>query len=918
MNRNRARTLWTLVAVGAGLITVLSARTPPPAPQGAAPRIVAGVRERAQRAGHTRVVVELKLPSAALPERALGNAAAVLLQRQQIASAAGRLRSRLPAAGHRVLHQFQTVPYVALDVTPEALDALETSTDLVAQVMPDELLRPMLTESVPLIEGDVAWNAGYDGTGTTIAILDTGVDASHPFLAGKVVEEACYSSTVPGTTQSVCPNGQDEQVGPGAAAPCSLSDCFHGTHVAGIAAGSDPNDAAHGPGVAKGAHVMAVQVFTQVVDPSSCGGTAPCLGAFTSDFIAGLEHVYAVALSGQQNIVSVNMSLGTGSFNAPCDAEPYKPAIDNLRGLGIASVVASGNSGSPFGISSPACISTAVSVGSTDKSDQVSYFSNVTSFLSLFAPGEDITSSVPGGGYAAESGTSMATPHVAGVWAILKQAAPAASVATILNALRTTGLPVTDSRYAFFGISYTIPRVQIFEALATLAPVSHAAPALTGMSPTRARAGGPTFTLAVTGSGFDGASVVQWNGAPIPTRFVNSGRLDATVPPADIGATGTAQVQVAAPAPGGGTSSSLTFTIDPPPTLSISATAVPPGGSETVTLDLGYGGSGDWIGLFATGTSDNSYLQWTYVGGGVTTRTWTVAMPQNAGTYEFRLFVDSFRAAASPVVTVDPALIPAPAVTSLSPASAMAGGAALTLTVNGSNFFASSVVRWNGVDRSTTRVSATQLRASISAADIAAAGTAQVTVFTPSPGGGTSGALTFAINPPPVLTVSATTAAAGSPVTVTLTNGPGGAQDWLSFAATGSADSTYLQWTYVGAGVTTRTWTVTMPQAGGHVRVPSAAEQRLHGGGAQPVGDGAGRAPAVADRQHDQRGRRRLRDGDAGERPGRVARLARARGHGRRAGHVSAMDVRRLGRDHADLDRDDAARQPGRTNSACS
>ncbi|MGI9046418.1 MAG: IPT/TIG domain-containing protein [Burkholderiales bacterium] len=95
--------------------------------------------------------------------------------------------------------------------------------------------------------------------------------------------------------------------------------------------------------------------------------------------------------------------------------------------------------------------------------------------------------------------------------------------------------------------------------------------------------------------------------------------------------------------------------------------------------------------------------------------------------------------------TISGADNPAPTLTSISPTSATAGGATFTLTVTGSNFVSSSVVRWNGANRTTTFVSATQMSASIPAADIAAAGTAQVTVFTPTPGGGTSAAQTFTI-----------------------------------------------------------------------------------------------------------------------------------------------------------------------------
>src|SRR5204863_448603 len=121
---------------------------------------------------------------------------------------------------------------------------------------------------------------------------------------------------------------------------------------------------------------------------------------------------------------------------------------------------------------------------------------------------------------------------------------------------------------------------------------------------------------------------------------------------------------------------------------------------------------------------------------------------------------------------------PAPTATSLSPSSATAGSAAFTLTVTGSNFVNGSTVRWNGASRTTTFVSATQLTAAITAADIATAGTAPVTVFSPTPGGGTSGAVTFTINaaanPVPTLTSlspsSATAGATGFTLTATGTN----------------------------------------------------------------------------------------------------------------------------------------------------
>jgi len=99
---------------------------------------------------------------------------------------------------------------------------------------------------------------------------------------------------------------------------------------------------------------------------------------------------------------------------------------------------------------------------------------------------------------------------------------------------------------------------------------------------------------------------------------------------------------------------------------------------------------------------------------------------------------------------------PAPSITTLAPSSAAAGAGAFTLTVNGTGFISSSVVTWNGSPRSTTYVGTTQLQVAIGASDIASAGTGQVTVFNPAPGGGTSGSLGFPINGAPNLTINTT------------------------------------------------------------------------------------------------------------------------------------------------------------------
>ena len=772
---------------------VLSAQAPAPAP---AP------------GGRSRVIVQFRLASPYVPEARLA-AAAAAAQRRGIDTARARALGGLNPSAHRVVRRYDTLPLVAIEANAQALAALRRSPD-VAAVFEDEIVRPVLAQSVPLIQGDQAWGAGYDGTGTVIAVLDTGVDAQHPFLSGKVIDEACFSSTVAATSQSACPDGSEQQIGQGAGAPCALADCLHGTHVAGIAAGSG----AAFSGVARNARLMAVQVFSIVTDARACGGLPPCPGAFSSDIIAGLEYVYARAAA--FNVAAVNMSLGGTTFLTPCDDQPYKPAIDNLRAIGVASVIASGNDGDGNAIASPGCISSAISVGAIDKSNQISYFSNVASFLSLLAPGEAIQSSVPGGGFAELSGTSMAAPHVAGAWAIMHQASPGSSVTAVLATLRGTGLPITDTR--LFGGGETVPRVSIFQALASIVPVTSPAPVVTTVVPARLRAGTGPVAMTLRGSGFNILSVAHWNGAPQPTTVVSATELQAQIAAADVAAAGaSAQVVVATPAPGGGTSAPLIVPIDPPPSLVPGALTAAPSSRLTVTLGNGFGGATDWLGFAATGSPNTSYLTFTYVGTGVTDRTWTVNVPSTPGTYEFRLFLNNgyTRAATSASITVDAAINAPPSIASLSPAGSPAGNPDFTLTVNGTGFVPASVVRWNGALRPTTFVSATQLRASIAAADIALVGQALVTVVTPAPGGGTSNAATFATTPPPVLTVSATSVAPGASVTATLTNGAGGGQDWLALAPAAASNTSYTTFTYVGAGVTTRTWTVTMPSTPG-------------------------------------------------------------------------------------------------------
>ncbi|MFF5922560.1 S8 family serine peptidase [Streptomyces flavochromogenes] len=277
----------------------------------------------------------------------------------------------------------------------------------------------LLEKSVPQIGAPEAWAAGYDGTGVKVAVLDTGVDATHPDLADRIVESRSF---VPGET--------------------ARDGHGHGTHVASTILGSGAGSSGTYRGVAPGAKL----VVGKVLDDGGSGSE--------SGIIEGMEWA---ALSGAK---VVSMSLG-GQEGAD-GTDPMSLAVNELTArTGVLFTIAAGNSGpGAKTVGSPGAAAAALTVGAVDSADTVADFSSrgprgdgglkpeITApgvrIVAARAAGTTMGSPV-GDLYTTASGTSMATPHVAGAAAILAQRHPDWSPARLKNALISTAKTTADA-----------------------------------------------------------------------------------------------------------------------------------------------------------------------------------------------------------------------------------------------------------------------------------------------------------------------------------------------------------------------------------------------------------------------------------------------------------------------------------------
>jgi serine protease len=346
-----------------------------------------------------------------------------------------------------------------------------------------------------------AWNTTNGNAHATIAVLDTGI----------VNNTSLNPNVLPGV--SFTNNGSHAV---GATPSCLVDSCgyYHGTHVAGTIAATGAS--AYGEtiyGVAPSATILPVNIFTKFTDFFSCQGSPPCLLSYTSDEVNALKWLSGTRVSGlpaaPSTVVGLNMSLG-GSGSC---ATSMQYAFNAVINRAITPVIAAGNSNADASNFTPANCSGVIPVAATGPSGERSYYSNFGSIVKIAAPGGDdqnptytinqIYSTVLNG-YKYLEGTSMATPHVTGVVALLYAIDPTLTPATVISRI-TNGSAVTPFPQSLASpmtaCTTNLCGAGIVNALGAATVTSNAAPTL--FAPSTINATNITFNSAM----------ITWSGA---------------------------------------------------------------------------------------------------------------------------------------------------------------------------------------------------------------------------------------------------------------------------------------------------------------------------------------------------------------------------------------------------------------------
>ena len=417
---------------------------------------------RAVSDGTARVIVTMAMQIEVEAELSSNE---VKQQRAAIRDRLATLDQTLGGTDSEVITPYTVVPGAVAEVDEAGMEAL-LADPRVAAVTLDRMAPLALDVSTGVIDSDLLNTAGILGNnfeGSTggpyeVAILDSGVDNQHSAFTGRIVTQACFSNG------SWCPNGLTSQTGGASADNCTYStQCDHGTHVAGIAAGASYTGGHEG--VARGAGINAIQIGSRSTT-CNVGEPNPCWRYFFSDLDLALQHALNLR-NGGRRIVALNMSLGgpLHTTEAACGAAfPNTQNIAaNLQAAGVAPIAAAGNDGSGTQVSYPGCLPSTFTVAATDDSDVPAGFSNNNAITDWWAPGVNIDAPITSGttAHGNKSGTSMATPHVVGAMALLRECVDGNGVPQTMGAaaadLSATGTTITHDGVAR-------PRINVLDA----------------------------------------------------------------------------------------------------------------------------------------------------------------------------------------------------------------------------------------------------------------------------------------------------------------------------------------------------------------------------------------------------------------------------------------------------------------------
>ncbi len=395
--------------------------------------------------------------------------------RSSVAVARAPFVTELGTVGIEIIKSYIYQPVIHARITPKHFDYLVTNPAIVGVYLnteqkvedsevSEDIERPKLYLTTIQTGASKTWAQGFRGPGYTVAILDNGIIATHEMLKNKIIAEGCFSTATTGS-QSLCPGGVSATSGPGTASLCTggNSICDHGSHVAGIAAGNNGSATTLKQGIAPDAKIIATQVFRRVNSTITCDGALSCLVSSSADQLAALD--WLIAVGPTYKLVAINLSLGTSvGYASYCDTgEVRVRAIKTLRAMGVLTVIAAGNEGYTGRVSSPGCIKKAVTVSSTVIANNAPNTShNHASIVDLLAPGTSIESATATSttSYGFKSGTSMATPHVTGAFAVLKSKLATATADQLEYALKASGTAITSSSW-----TWSTPRIEIDKAL---------------------------------------------------------------------------------------------------------------------------------------------------------------------------------------------------------------------------------------------------------------------------------------------------------------------------------------------------------------------------------------------------------------------------------------------------------------------